>query len=163
MTHAELVAVVQAIAPVIRDYVTQSVGEVRERQLVLETKATAAPVPDPLLMTICERIAVLETRPVPVAEKGEKGDPGRDGAPGTPGLTYQGGFQDGKAYAPGDVVTWGGHAWHCYKSTTVRPDALASMATMDDGGVAFNGPNGKDFWSLLVKRGDRGRDGKDAK
>ncbi len=46
------------------------------------------------------------------------------------------------SYAPGDVVTHGGSAWHCQKDTAAQPDTA----------------NGAAFWKLMVKRGDRGKD-----
>lgn len=49
-------------------------------------------------------------------------------------------FKEGEAYTRGDIVTWGGHAWHCDKDTTAKPDS--------------------GDWSQMVKKG---RDGKDAK
>jgi hypothetical protein len=53
---------------------------------------------------------------------------------------YRGVYKQGETYARGDVVTWGGHAWHCEKETAEKPD------TTD--------------WAQMVKKG---RDGKDAK
>lgn len=89
-----------------------------------------------------ERLAVMEARPGIPGPPGEPGPPGRDGQDGTPGLSYVGVYQDGKSYAPGDVTTWAGSAWHCHTATTSKPGEGASD------------------WQLIVKRG---RDGKDAK
>lgn len=50
-------------------------------------------------------------------------------------------FKEGENYTRGDVVTWGGAAWHCEKDTAEKPGT-------------------GDGWSLMVKKG---RDGKDAK
>jgi hypothetical protein len=60
-----------------------------------------------------------------------------------PFLSYQGVFVDGRAYRPGDTVTWGGSVWHCQAATTAKPgqDQPASRA-----------------WVLLVKAGRDGRD-----
>lgn len=101
-------------------------------------------------------------------EKGEPGKDGRDGfslesfdvEPGKDGRTYIlkfsgngvrhdyeltfpvpvycGVFKQGDEYFPGDIVTWGGSAWHCDKETTDKP--------------------GTENWRLMVKKG---RDGKD--
>lgn len=57
-----------------------------------------------------------------------------------PHLAYCGIYKQDQDYMIGDVVTWGGNAWHCNEPTKEKPDA---------------GP-----WTLMVKRG---RDGKDAK
>ncbi len=93
-----------------------------------------------------ERIAVVEVRPPLPGPTGETGAPGRDGidgAPGVAGLTYQGVYQDGKSYDLGDVVTWAGSTWHANEGTTAKPGEAKS-------------------WTLMVKRGRDGRDGKDA-
>jgi hypothetical protein len=60
-----------------------------------------------------------------------------------PFLRHCGIYTDGVAYAPGDVVTWAGSAWHCREATTVRPG------------------DGLKAWTLIVKRGRDGKDGKD--
>jgi integrin beta 3 len=105
-------------------------------------------------------------------ERGEKGDPGRDGASvhsidlTTPdgGRTFvfsieggdevlvnevqtrttiwQGIYEEGRTYQPGDIVTLGGSWWHCNLETTERPGEA------------------KAAWSLTVKRGRDGKDGK---
>lgn len=93
------------------------------------------------------RMAVVESRPPVPGPPGEPGPAGKDGepgAPGTPGLKYWGVFQDGKAYEPGDLVTWAGSAWHCDEATTAKPGEFA----------------GAKAWTLMVKRGRDGRDGK---
>lgn len=92
------------------------------------------------LATVRERIAVLETRPPVPGPAGEPGPPGKDGADGKPGLAYVGVYQDGKAYEPGELVTWAGSCWHCNEATRTRPG------------------DGSPAWTLAVKRG---RDGKD--
>jgi hypothetical protein len=53
---------------------------------------------------------------------------------------YRGIFKQGETYKRGEIVTWGGSAWHCNEETGEKPDS---------------GP-----WSKMV---NRGRDGKDAK
>lgn len=57
-----------------------------------------------------------------------------------PTMIYRAVWRAGE-YEPGDVVTWGGSAWHCQEKTTDEPG------------------NGSTSWKLMVKRG---RDGKDA-
>jgi len=58
-----------------------------------------------------------------------------------PFMHYQGVYQDGKLYAPGDVVTHGGSAWHCNAVSGVKP-----------------GDSSTD-WTLMVKRGQQGATG----
>ena len=128
---------------------------------------------------LSERLARLEERaPVP----GPAGKDGRDGANGANGadglgfddldvafdgdrtieikmargdrskswpivlpfLKQQGVFRDGASYALGDVVTWGGSQWHCNEATSTKP-----------------GEGSKD-WTLIVKRGRDGKDGRDS-
>ena len=88
--------------------------------------------------TLRERVVALETRPPipgPPGPPGKDGRDGKDGEPGTPGLRYLGVYQSGKAYEPGDIVTFAGGAWHCNGATEMRPG---------DGAAA---------WTLMVKRG----------
>lgn len=60
-----------------------------------------------------------------------------------PVLIYRDIFKDGTEYERGDVVTWGGSAWHCQvDSTKAKPG---------------NSPD----WKLMVKEGRAGKDGKD--
>jgi hypothetical protein len=60
-----------------------------------------------------------------------------------PVLLYRGVFSSGEKYSRGDVVTWGGSAWHC------QADEPAS------------GPGKSGDWKLMVKEGQRGKDGKE--
>lgn len=67
---------------------------------------------------------------------GPPGPPGRDGVDGKDGagLQYLGVHVGGKSYDAGDVVTHGGSAWYCGRSTTGAPGASPD-------------------WQLMVKRG----------
>lgn len=58
-----------------------------------------------------------------------------------PFLSYQGVYSDGKMYAPGDVVTHAGSAWHCNSVTALKPG------------------DGSPDWTLMVKRGSQGAQG----
>jgi hypothetical protein len=89
-----------------------------------------------------ERVALVEVRPVQPGPPGDPGPPGKDGADGKAGLTYQGVYQDGKAYELGDVTTWAGSTWHCNEPTETKPG------------------DGSKAWTLMVKRGRDGKDGK---
>jgi hypothetical protein len=61
-----------------------------------------------------------------------------------PFLKYQGVFQHGKAYDPGDTVSFGSHLWHCNEATVVAPGESVKA------------------WTLCVKKGRDGKDGRDA-
>lgn len=93
-------------------------------------------------VTLRERAAVLETRPLLAGPPGDPGPAGKDGADGKPGLAYLGVHQDGKTYDVGELVTWAGSAWHCNEATTTKPG------------------DGSKAWTLMVKRGRDGKDGK---
>lgn len=95
----------------------------------------------PSLADARERLAALEARPSIPGPTGEAGPPGKDGIDGRPGLTYQGVYQDGKAYELGDVTTWAGSTWHCNEATETKPG------------------DGSKAWTLMVKRGRDGKDG----
>lgn len=58
-----------------------------------------------------------------------------------PMLVYKGVWREG-SHEQGDVVTWGGSAWHCQRATADKPGT-------------------SDAWRLMVKEGARGKDGKD--
>jgi hypothetical protein len=86
---------------------------------------------------------------------GEKGLPGLDGKDGAPGrdglngkdgiagLSFEGSYQEAKQYEVGQVVFYAGASWHCNEPTSTKPgDSKA--------------------WSMLVKRGRDGKDGRDA-
>jgi hypothetical protein len=57
---------------------------------------------------------------------------------------YRGVWTEGRAYEPGDGVTWAGSEWHCQTATTTKPG------------------DGSKAWTLKVKRGRDGKDGKGA-
>jgi hypothetical protein len=145
MTHEDLAA---AMAAVVKDYVRTAATSLETRLAVAEAQlaAVTSRVQDDALTKdvgiLRERVAVLEVRPVLPGPPGDPGPPGKDGADGKPGLTYQGVFQDGKRYDVGDVTTWAGSTWHCNEPTESKP-----------------GDGSKD-WTLMVKRGRDGKDGK---
>jgi len=58
----------------------------------------------------------------------------------TSALLYREVWREGE-FERGDVVTWGGSAWHCQIKTTDKPGTSAA-------------------WRLMVKEGARGKDGK---
>lgn len=57
---------------------------------------------------------------------------------------YRGVYAEGKTYERGDGVTWGGSEWYCHETTTAKPG------------------DGSKSWTLKVKRGRDGKDGRDA-
>lgn len=152
MTHQALAA---AMAAAVKDYVREAKAQLETRlttaELRLEMKSAET---TPILATLAdltkenamlrERVAILETRPPVPGPQGEKGDPGLNGKDGAAGLTYHGVWQDGKQYTPGDLVTWGGSTWHCDAATSTKPGDVIGAA----------------HWTLMVKRGRDGRDGK---
>lgn len=60
-----------------------------------------------------------------------------------PAEIYRGVYAKGQTYERGDGVTWGGSEWHCNETTSSVPGESKS-------------------WTLKVKRGRDGKDGKDA-
>jgi hypothetical protein len=57
---------------------------------------------------------------------------------------YLGVFREGRVYEENSMVTHDGSTWHCNQKTSAPPG------------------NGSASWTLAVKHGERGRDGKDA-
>jgi hypothetical protein len=146
MTHAELVAIVEGIVPVVRDALRAAVADLpalHEKMVALEGQVYRA------------RLEALTPRePVP----GPLGPAGPPGPPGAAGLELDDDvdYAPGKAYTPGKLVRYKSALWACRAETTLAPDAVTYDA---DGKPA--GPQGKDFWKLLLRDGKRGRDGKD--
>jgi hypothetical protein len=189
MTEAELATVIRAIAPVIRECVTKAIADLTPRIAVTEARLEEFKVVGELrdrLLTMETKAAALDARPVAVAGppgppgavgpegppgppgrdgrdglpgiQGEKGLPGLDGkhgidgAPGKdglngkdgrPGLEWKGAYQEGTSYDLGQMVFFAGQSWHCNAATTSKPDI------------------GSKDWSLVVKRGRDGKDGRD--
>lgn len=132
------------------------------------------------LGAVRERLVAVETRqpvPGPAGARGADGAHGKDGADGVgwddlsleakdertwvvkaargervkelgtiqiPAQIQRGIWVDGKSYEHGDVVTWAGSQWHANEPTDTKPG------------------NGSKAWTLVVKCGRDGRDGKDA-
>ena len=91
------------------------------------------------------RLTALEGRAPEPGPPGPPGPAGLDGAPGlagkdgAPGLSYCGVYVRGKEYDTGEIVTAGGSAFHCNRLTTAAPGSSSD-------------------WTLMVKRGQDGRD-----
>ncbi len=194
------------------------VSDLRDRVVVVETKA-AQPVAEPPavnltpvldriaataavisdvtqdLVSLRQRVAAVEARPMqagPAGERGQDGKDGKDGLHGKDGANglhgkdgadglgfddmvaehdgervisikarrgdrvktlgqisipveiYRGVFVEGKSYERGDGVTWGGSEWHCNEPTSAKPG------------------DGSKAWTLKVKKGRDGKDGRDA-
>lgn len=149
MTAETLRVLMQAIAPVLREMAQEAVQDVTERLAVVEAHAPRLMRAEAnldaltgIMGTVRERIAVMETRPVEPGPPGPPGPAGANGIDGKAGLTYCGVYQDGKTYEPGEIVTWAGSTWHCHAATTSKPGEGATA------------------WTLMVKRGRDGKDGK---
>jgi hypothetical protein len=191
MTQDELSAVVRGVAPVVRETVTGAIqdqaaalgattarvaaleadraalADLRERLARLEGSTAATAEVAAVLGAVRERVAVVEARaPVP----GPPGPPGfrlEDFAASFDGertltLTcragdvvksvdlvlplphYEGTYHAGAPYTAGAMVTWEGSLWLCREATSAKP------------------LEGAKTWTLIVKRGRDGRDGKDA-
>jgi hypothetical protein len=145
VTHTELAA---AMAGMVKDFVRAERTALETRLVVAEARIASieSRVQDDActkeLGALRERVAIIEVRPVLPGPPGDPGPPGRDGVDGKAGLTYQGVYQDGKAYELGDVTTWAGSTWHCNEPTETKPG------------------DGSKAWTLMVKRGRDGKDGK---
>jgi len=174
MTEAEVAAIVEGIAPITAEAIQRATAGLVQRQLMLEAEVArlAAAAADSGVLR--ERVATLEARaPVP----GPPGPAGRDGADGVGfedlGVAqtdersftitavrgdrvkdigtarfavalYRGVWTEGRTYEPGDSVTWAGSEWHCQASCATKPG------------------DGSKTWTLKVKRGRDGKDGKGA-
>lgn len=131
------------------------------------------------LPALRERLAVAEVRTGTPGPAGKDGKDGKDGAPGADGLgfddlavvqqnersftvrafrgdrskdigtvsfpveLYRGVWVE-RTYEPGDSVTWAGSEWHCNEQTATKPGTDSRA------------------WTLKVKRGRDGKDGRDA-
>ena len=62
-----------------------------------------------------------------------------------PALIYRGVYTDGKAYHPGDTVTWAGQLYHCQVATMAKPEEFSRD------------------WQLCTKRGRDGKSGRDGR
>jgi hypothetical protein len=65
-----------------------------------------------------------------------------------PAMLYRGVWREGE-HEPGDVVTWGGSAWHCGEKTTEKPGASTHWRLM-----VKEGRPGKDAGGARAPRGD---------
>lgn len=166
MTEKELAAIAEVLAPLVREYVASVVNDLRARQLVTETRLDAMPSHADIA-ALRERVAVAEVRQLQPGPPGANGADGLgfddmsaafDGERGLvitwtkggrtksvpvylPYPRYQGTWVDGKMYAPGDIVTHAGSAWHCHDATAAKPG------------------DGSPVWQLMVKRGRDGAQG----
>jgi hypothetical protein len=126
---------------------TKELGAVRERLVVVETRA---PVPGPPGTNGVDGQDGLGFDDVGVDFDGnrtitvrfQRGDQVKTFPIELPYLKWQGTYRGTSLYHPGDVVTWAGMAWHANEPTTDAPGERSKA------------------WTLMVKRG---RDGKDAR
>ena len=97
-----------------------------------------------LIDPLAQRVSTLETRaPVP-GPPGPAGRDGIDGINGTDGqgLRYHGVHVPGKTYDVGDLVTCGGSAWYCGRTTTGAPRHSPDWQLMVKGGRDLRDPRG---------------------
>lgn len=165
-TPINLTPILERLAAI--DAQISGLGDLRDRVLSVEAKDLGA---------IRERLAVVETRAPIAGPAGADGQAGKDGADGLgfdellaehdgertvtlkavrgdrvkalgafvfPVEIYRGVYIDGKSYDRGDCVTWGGSEWHCNEVTAAKPG------------------EGSKGWTLKVKKGRDGKDGRDA-
>lgn len=178
MTQADLVLVVKAIAPVMHEYVGALQLRVKELETLgkgdrgelgpvgpvgpkgepgrdgrdgLSAQGTkgldGAPGTNGQDGLGFDDLSVLHDGERGITFRFAKGDRVKEFTVTVPALIYRGVFSDGKSYDAGDVVTYGGNAWYAKRNeTTVKPDYIGQ------------GPQAKDFWILMVKRGNDGKD-----
>jgi hypothetical protein len=155
MLKSDLVAVINGIAPVIRDYLESLERAIDDRLAALET---------------AELLAGKDGPPGPAGKDGADGAPGRDGTldgarleqvdertyrlvrpDGSPidgavkfasAPLYRGVYDPTTTYVKGDVVTHAGGMWYARDATNERPG------------------DGATKWTLAVKAGRDGREGK---
>jgi hypothetical protein len=122
--------------------------DVLAESLALAVKGFVAPLTarlaqaDAVIAALSTRIAELEARPPVPGPAGPAGPAGTDGIAGkngAPGLSYCGVYVRGKQYDTGEIVTAGGSAFHCNRLTTGAPGSSPD-------------------WTLMVKRGQDGKD-----
>jgi hypothetical protein len=125
--------------------------DVLAASLALSVKGLVAPLQarlaqaDVTIAALSARIAELEARPPvpgpegPAGPAGPAGIDGLNGKDGAPGLSYCGVYVRGKQYDTGEIVTAGGSAFHCNRLTTGAPGSSPD-------------------WTLMVKRGQDGKD-----
>jgi len=92
-----------------------------------------------LLEPLAQRVTALAARAPMPGPPGPAGRDGLDGKDGAPGLRYLGVHVAGKTYDVGDLVTAGGSAWYCGRTTDGTPGKSAD-------------------WQLMVKRGRDARE-----
>jgi hypothetical protein len=155
MTADDLAALVEGIAPVVRDVSARACADLLGK-----------------LADLRERVAVLETRPpgdaaglefvleqsgdATVTLKAIRGEAvSVIGTATFPIQRFVGDYEPGHAYTPGNIVRAKHALWHCRAATTLAPDAV----TYDASGAPA-GPQGKDCWTLLLRDGKRGSEGK---
>lgn len=151
-----------------------ALADVRQR---IETLAATASSVGESVNGLRERVAVVEVRAQVPGPAGTDGQAGKDGADGLgfddlvavqqddrsftikasrgdrvkdigtarfPVQIQRGVYVEGKSYELGDMVTWAGSQWHCNEETSTKPG------------------DGLKAWTLVVKRGRDGKDGRDA-
>lgn len=174
MTLRDLAVIVKGIAPVLREALQPVADRVRELETLAKGEIGATGkdgAQGPPGIPGRDGMSVQGGQ----GEKGRDGTDGRDGQDGlgfddlsvlhdgergvtfrflkgdhvkeftvtVPALIYRGVYTEGKTYTKGDVGTWAGATWHCNEPTTLKPG------------------EGTKAWTLMVKKGRDGKDGRD--
>jgi len=180
VTPAQAANFGRIVVNVVREYVTRRCDAIAH-----EMRSACMGLKDDL-MAVRERVAVVEVKPL---IPGPAGPPGRDGVDGIgfddlaveqvdettvvvkairgavvkeigkvtfPFACVKGDYEPGQEYTPGNMIRHKSAIWLCRKATTIAPGSVTYDAT----GKPV-GPQGKDFWTLWIADGKRGRDGKD--
>lgn len=177
MTADELAAIIEGIAPVIRDCVQQAaftcsvglavtdkevahlatavaeLGTVRERVAVLETRAPVPGPPGPAGMhgVGFDDLVVEQVDETTIAVHAIRGDVVKEiGKVTFPFARVKGDYKPGQEYLPGNLVRHQRAIWLCKKATTIAPGSVTHDATGKPAG-----PQGQDFWTLWLADGRR--------
>ena len=130
---------------------TKEITTMRERLAVLETRA---PVPGPpggrgkdgIDGLGYDDLAIEQVDETTVTLKAIRGDHAKViGSVTFPVARFTGDYEGGRAYTPGQLVRTKSAIWHCRVATTLAPDTV----TYDASGKPA-GPQGKDYWTLVL-------------
>jgi len=175
MTADDVAALIDGIAPVVREVSTRAVADLATRLTVAE-RELAALREDHAIGALRERLAVLETRaPVP----GPPGPAGKDGTNGADGVGFEDLAvvqRDERSFtvtaAHGDIVKEIGTAQfpvEIYRGVWVDGQTYEAGDSVTWAGSEWHchsttptkPGDGSKAWTLKVKRGRDGKDGKD--
>jgi len=153
MTRPELDALLHGLAPAVRDFVVASQQALHDRLAAVEAREPVPGPPGPPGVKGLDGAPGVGFEDLDVSVDGDrtlvfrfaKGDQEKTFRVVVGWPVYQKNWILGKAYVPGDVVTWDGSEWACLEAT-------------DDGQ-----PGVSKSWYRSVTKGARGKDGLDGK